>query len=401
MSTIRTGEPRELLALIPFQLGFQPRNSAVVVSLRGPRSRVGLVARVDLDDLVDPVRGPSVGRSLVAHLVDDGARHAVLVVYSDEPSRATRASLIGPARTHLADACQPVLGALPCWVVGPDGWYGADCADRACCPDAGRPLSDLQATEVGASMVLAGARVARTREEVAAIPTAPADARRSARRAGERWSDRAPTTMSPSGAHRWRRDGLALWRRELERALHTVIDGGGGDDVGSPAGLSSVVGSGSSPRSHGWEPPGAAVLGRLRAALADVLVRDAVLLWFVDGADRVADRVVAGDGGGPEVGDALGRIVDPRRGMPPDARRHAAGRALLEQVVGHSSRDVQAPALTLLAVLAWWQGDGARAGLLIDRALSADPSHRLAALIDQTLAAGMPPGWLRDRETWG
>jgi hypothetical protein len=137
------------------------------------------------------------------------------------------------------------------------------------------------------------------------------------------------------------------------------------------------------------------VLGRLQAALADVLVRDAVLLGFVDGTDRVADRVVAGDGGGPEVGHALRLIVDPDVGVPPDPRRHRASEALLEQVVAHSRRSAQAPALTLLAVLAWWRGDGARAGMLVDRALAADPGHRLAVLMTQTLDAGMPPGWLR------
>ena len=32
--TIRATEPRELLALIPFQLGFHPTDSVVLVSLR-------------------------------------------------------------------------------------------------------------------------------------------------------------------------------------------------------------------------------------------------------------------------------------------------------------------------------------------------------------------------------
>jgi hypothetical protein len=33
-TTIRTDSPRELLALIPYQLGFRPTDSLVVVSIR-------------------------------------------------------------------------------------------------------------------------------------------------------------------------------------------------------------------------------------------------------------------------------------------------------------------------------------------------------------------------------
>ena len=71
---------------------------------------------------------------------------------------------------------------------------------------------------------------------------------------------------------------------------------------------------------------------------------------------------------------------------------------MLRQVVSHSSRRLQAPALTLLAVLAWWEGDGARSGILVGRALIAEPGYRLAALLHETLLSGMPPGWLRSAE---
>jgi len=51
--------------------------------------------------------------------------------------------------------------------------------------------------------------------------------------------------------------------------------------------------------------------------------------------------------------------------------------------------------LTLLALLAWWQADGTRAGVLLDRALEADPAHRLAQLLNDALAGGLAPGWVR------
>jgi hypothetical protein len=57
-------------------------------------------------------------------------------------------------------------------------------------------------------------------------------------------------------------------------------------------------------------------------------------------------------------------------------------------------RYVPAPA-TLLAVGAWLRGDGAMAGVALDRALSADRGYRLARLLGQALAACLPPDELR------
>ncbi|WP_250445441.1 DUF4192 family protein, partial [Actinotalea sp. C106] len=174
-----------------------------------------------------------------------------------------------------------------------------------------------------------------------------------------------------AAAQRWREQGLALWRQEVARAR---VDE---SDQAAPT-----------------------VLGRLQAALDDVLVRDGVLLGLVPGADRVADRVVAG-GGGDEVGQVLRAIIDPEVGSAPEQERTTAARAVLEAVVAHAPRRSQAPASTLLAVVAWWNGDGARASVLCERALEADEDHRLALLVHEALVQGMPPGWLRaaQRET--
>ena len=86
VTTIRASEPRDLLAYLPYRLGFRPHRSVVVVSLRGARGRVGLVARVDLDDLADEQAGETVGSGLASHVWRDGAQRAVVVVY-DEASR--------------------------------------------------------------------------------------------------------------------------------------------------------------------------------------------------------------------------------------------------------------------------------------------------------------------------
>ena len=408
-TTIRTREPRELLALVPFQLGFHPSDSAVVLSVRAARSRIGLVARVDLADLADRRAGPQLARALVGHLVADGARRAVVVLYTDadlqgdgeaDPCRRA-AGLV--ALDHLQDAAEQALGALEPWVVGPHGYYAFGCTDRECCPAGGRPLTDLQSTRIGAQMVLEGLQVAGSRDDLVRLPSTSPAARKSARRAQSRWRARGLAAVGTADLHRWRRAGLAHWREAFGQAQAGL---GGGQGAGDLDGEQEPArsgqdhegrGRGSLPASFGscgWQPSGPAVVGRLLAGLEDVLVRDAVLLTFVPDADRVADRVVAGDATA-DVGAALRAIIDPVHGTRPDRRRTAAARTVLEHLVAHAGRDGHAPALTLLAVLAWWEGDGARAGVLVDRALTAEPGHRLAVLMDDALRTGMPPGWVR------
>jgi hypothetical protein len=381
-TTIRTDDPRELLALIPFQLGFQPAESAVLVSVRADR-RVGLVARADLADLADPADGGQLARTLVTHLAGDGARRAVAVLFTAEDLQDSIEGVGRTVASRLREAAAPALGDVDCWVVGPRGYHGLDCADRTCCPPGGRPLDDLQGTRIGAQMVLDGVTVARSRDELVRIPAAAPEARKAARRARLRWESR----LAKGDAHRWRRDGLALWRAEVARVA--ALDADPNDEVD---GLRPLVLGALADR------PAATTMGKLHGALADVLVRDAVLLTLVPGAGCVADLVVAGDGGA-DVGRALRTIIDPVEGRRPDPVVTHPARRVLEQLVAHGPRgDGHVPALTLLAVLAWWDGDGARAGVHLDRALAADPAYRLAVLVDDALRLGMPPGWARARD---
>ena len=367
MTTIRTREPRELLALIPYQLGFAPRESAVAVSLRRERSRVGLVVRVDLTDLADPAGGAELARTLVGHLLADGATSTVLVVYTagsvDPASDGPASRAVNAFRAEA----EPLLGDPAAWHVGASGYRSVGCVDPLCCPPDGRPLSDLECTQVGAHMVVAGRQIASSREHLVPKGEAAAGARRAARRAADRWMARAELDGDPATLHRWRRDGLAAWREDLDRCLR--------DDA---------------------PPVGPTRLGRHLGALTDVLVRDAILVGLVPGCDRLADRIVAGYSG-DEVGAALGSIIDPVAGIAPDPTTLHPARRLLEQVDAHAPRSRRAPALTLLALVAWWEGDGARAGIQVGRAIAAQADYRLATLVDTTLRAGMPPGWLRDR----
>ena len=372
-TTVRVSEPRELLALVPHRLGFRPRDSAVAVSLRPPRGEVGLVVRVDLPDLAHREHGPALARRLLSYLGRDDAARGVLVVYTDHDPRAEEGGPAHRAAEHFRDAAEASLGEVPVWVVTSTGYLSLSWA-LTYCPAGGRPLRDLDSTQVGARLVLAGSAVADSREEIARIRPAAGERRRAVARARRRWEARRLEALADGApaVAAWRGASIGAWRTLVDR-----VSAGDGSGARMP-----------------W--------GRVEAGLADRRVRDAVLVTLVPGTADLAERSVRQATSAADIEAALGaamaRIIDPARAVVPPEPATAVHEAALEGVVAHGRSGVQAPALTLLALLAWWRGDGARALILLDGALGAEPGYRLAALIDDALAAGIPPGWVRRPE---
>ena len=71
--------------------------------------------------------------------------------------------------------------------------------------------------------------------------------------------------------------------------------------------------------------------------------------------------------------------------------RGEATRALLIELVRRSVMPGDAAALTVLAWICYLRGDGALAGIAIDRARTADPEYSLAELLDQVLSGAVDP----------
>ncbi|MEU4384264.1 DUF4192 domain-containing protein [Promicromonospora sp. NPDC023805] len=417
-TVVRVAGPEDLLAYIPYRLGFEPAESVVAVSLTGPRQRVGLVARVDLADLrlrqPDDPQGPdgaATARWLTDHVVADGADRAVVVLYTatdpTAPSGAARRAV-----ELLRARLERRLPGTEAWLVAPTGFRALDCADPMCCPAEGRPLSVLKGSRVAAHMVLEGRTVAGTREERYALRAAPEQARTQARRAAARWTDTyrrlLNATRFPDGggpvdhtaparrteqrqgaafgpraveAHalraerelgEWGAESLGLWRSAMRVATDLR--------PGQPLTLSPVD------------------LGKIGAALADIPVRDAVLLSLAPGTEEAALRTARRQTDGDTdtaTGAVMARIVDPEQGVPPDEAITRAARHVLEAVVTHVPRNRRAPAYVLLALVAWWRGDGGLAAERVSDTLGVDPGYRLALLLRGAIAGGVPPGWVR------
>ncbi len=105
------------------------------------------------------------------------------------------------------------------------------------------------------------------------------------------------------------------------------------------------------------------------------------------------------DGGSTPDPDLLARISwalrlsevrdDAWARMAPEHR--AAHRRLWTDLTRHAQPGYVAAPASLLAFVAWQDGDAALAGVAIDRALADDPDYAMAQIINQALAAALPP----------
>lgn len=381
--TIRLRSTRDVLAAIPYLLGYRPAECAVVVGVTG-EGRLGPVAHVTLADL--PVVGAAGVHMVARRAAQTGAKRAVVGIYTraGDSLDAVR-DVVGPLLTALEIA----LDDVETWHLTDDGYRGLDCTDPACCPPGGHPRAQLETSAVSAAFVVAGSSVAPTAAAAVAIPRAPSAARDLAGRAARRHERATEATTVDGAAGRARADdGCAIWRDAFRHAM-TELELSGTDDGWAPPRLSL--------------PP--ATLGRLAAALADTSVRDAILVSVVAQAGR--DRGAHGSAPASgldielEAAEACARLIDPASAVAPDTFATSAARAVLEAVVAHVPRRLQAAPLTLLGLVAWWCGQGALAGARVREALATDRDYRLAILLGDILAAAIPPGWVRRSSTEG
>ena len=323
--------PAEVLATVPYMLGFQPADSVVLISLRGPRQRVGLTLRADL-----PQAGttPLMAEECAGHLCRDGASAAIAVLYGS-PQEA-----LWPALRAALDALQiPVREALR---VDRGRWWSYLCLEPTCCPPEGtpvlRPSDPGGPVRVGAHMVAAGAAVLDSRQALAdwIAPADPATLSAVENRLAAVTEEALRRSVRGGGVSGCRR----LWRRQVAAALRRCRQ--------------------TSPPS--WKDDEVAAL---LVALADVPTRDLAAGWVrTDHGQRSAEAAGAGD---PAV------------------------QQLWAELTRRAPRPYDVAPASLLAHAAWLSGHGALARVAVDRALRSDPTYRLALLLQRLLDRGVGP----------
>jgi len=161
--------PEDVIAIVPYLVGFGPSNSLVVIGLTG--KAVGFAGRLDLP--TDPAELPDY-RHAVEHLAGATARNAtscLLVAYGPAPIVTPVMDL---ARETMPAAGLPVLEALR---VTDGRYFSYVCEDPDCCPADGRPVPG-QGSRVQAAAVFAGMATRPSRADLAASIAAHTGQRR-------------------------------------------------------------------------------------------------------------------------------------------------------------------------------------------------------------------------------
>jgi hypothetical protein len=324
---VRLTSPGEIAGAVPHLCGFLPRESIVLVSLRGARARVGLTLRFDLPP---PAAEQALAAEAAQRLRADGAGGAVAVVYTDQDGDVLpRRGLVESWRARCREAGIDVHDAL---LVRAGAWVSYLCSDARCCPPEGTPLTRAASSAalglVAAQQAVEGRAVLPSREELAASIAGP---QLLAAQAAVQALTAAEGAFARDRAERGRRaaDAAALdrWRAAVRRFADPRAQLSG-DDAAA-----------------------------LAVALQDVLVRDQVVTWALG-----------------ESSGLLGLLLELVRRTPPP---------------------FDAPVCTLLACVAYADGDGGLANVALERVGRSRPGYALAVLVQQALHAQVPPAQVR------
>ncbi|MEU2347969.1 DUF4192 domain-containing protein [Modestobacter sp. NPDC049651] len=338
LPTVRLSGPGEFAAALPYLVGFSPRESLVVVSVRGPNRRFGLTARVDLPP-------PAVRARVLAGLVravaterPAGVLAAVVSEDADVPSVPVRAGGAGglplPDLPHRALVREAVLAFRASGVAVHDvllvrggRWWSYDRAGPDGVPGEGTRLP-AGTSALAAAAAVSGQVVEDDRAELAQRIAPPAS---------------------------------------LVGMAHAC------DEVGAAMAVRSIV--------DGWD---AVVAESLR------LVEEAVATMVRPGSARLTDEQVARLAWGlrdTEVRDAALRFAL--------GHTSVGAEVLWTELTRRVPAPLDAAPATLLAVSAWVRGNGAMANVALERALTSEPSYTFAGLLRTALDACTPPDQLR------
>ena len=141
--------PHDLLAAIPFLIGYHPTDSLVIVSLK--EDCVGMAMRVDYPS-VDATNSVEAFDALIYHLVREGAQGALVVAYVPD-GRDDGLQILENISTGLARVEIPIRESL---LIAGGRWRSVLCADQECCPADGNELPEITSSRVAVEQVADG-----------------------------------------------------------------------------------------------------------------------------------------------------------------------------------------------------------------------------------------------------
>jgi hypothetical protein len=336
--------PDDVVAALPYQLGYHPSESVVLVAIEG-----GCVALVARCDLPPPGAEPRAAAALVAPVLRERFDAVVLVGYEEAEQAGEPLLLVLVEQLERAG-----VQVLDVAVVRGGRRFSPLCDDEGCCPGAGVPLADPADVPAVAELVALGRAPLATRGDVPGlVEPDPAVAGRVAGLLGRR--------VGPP-----RRDTAV-------RAWSRVLDPAAGELHLPPS----------------WPPR---VVADAAEALADIPVRDALVGWLAPG---VLPREVLDAGVVERFEGALPRWGGMGAWSRPDEEGEGARTRLLQRLLWlcralpDSHPGAAAATCTVTAHVAWSDGDGAVARAAVDRALRLDPGYRLAVLLARLVDHGV------------
>jgi hypothetical protein len=327
-NTLRLRDPADVLAAIPYLLGYHPADSMVVLGVSS--QRYAFAVRADL-----PVAGAPDGqvRDEVEYLTRIMLRQPVdavlLVGYGPEDRVRAITEELAPAYQRLGFDVREVLRAAA------GRYWSYLCDNPTCCPSDGAPY-DSRSSGVAAECTVAGRTALPDRASFEAQIASVVGADRismgqAAARADQRLFDLLTHPPDEGGVHRV---VLAAGREAVAAALRQ-------------------------------QPTG-------QRLTDDEVAWLAILMTSVSVRDN-AWALITGD--------------------PDELDRH---RTLWMDVMRRCQPDLVAAPASLFAFAAWRCGDGALARLALERVIDLDPGYRMAGLLHDMIANGLPPSSMRD-----
>ncbi|MGO4341551.1 DUF4192 domain-containing protein [Pedococcus sp. 2YAF34] len=331
--TLRLRSPGELLAVVPYLLGFEPTNSIMCICLQD--SRIGLTQRLDLPPAG---QGEDAVRLLMPSLLREHPDQVLVLAYEEVPN--VSAETVDHLTSALGAASIPIHDRL---LVRDGRWRSLDCHERKCCPVEGQ-----------------------------LVPT-PADV-------PELAAEFVGHELSPHAS----RDALVdqLNVRPDHACDRDFAGAEALDDETRLAAWPQILDAGDSPAEV--TPAMAAIAA---ATLRDVHVRDGLVAWLTPGTldaaqlpSRVRSFISSIDRDWDAEEADTGAIVAMNRIQ-----------ARLIRLCTLLPDEHAAPALTVLACFTWWRGNGTLTRAALNRALRCQPDYRLALLLERMVDLAIRP----------